>query len=284
MYNLTNEINELDLLIESTKEEFNDYAESLLNEYAFDEVRPLLESAHFEAELIITEAEDEQVNKIKEAGEEAKDKVDEKFNSPAYTKKCKEIEDAIKEDPSVGEQLVEVPDVDKICKEIVSSAKKGEELDKAALSQSETITLKQLMLKRKRIQTIIGVTIGVVATAGAMLVAVNISNKIKSKNERAMNTIKKMEDNEDEMFAAFFDPEHHAKKPFRKNHAYGKADAYKMRENAEIRFNNSREKAKKKGKLAQLISVSTALATSIYSVIMGIKIHKVKKVIKKVIN
>ena len=172
MYNLTSEINELNLLIESTKDEFNDYAESLLSEYAFDEVKPLLESAHFEAELIVTEAEDSKVNKLKEKFDAAKKKITDKFNSPAYTKKCKEIEDAIKEDPSVGEQLVEVPKTESTLKMIVSNAKKivskgssalDDQLDLEIEQQTEQITLKKLMLKRKRIQTAIVVSIGVVA-------------------------------------------------------------------------------------------------------------------------
>ena len=182
MYNIKNELKELDLLIESTKEEFNDYAEALLNEYSFDEVRPLLESAHFEAELIITEAEDEQVNKIKEAVDEAKDKVEDKFNSPAYTKKCKEIEEAIKADPSVGEQLVEVPDVENICKDIIAYAKKGEKVDIAIAKRTETISLKKLMLKRKRIERVVIITLSIVFSIVPFVV-------IKKQNEKIYNSV-----------------------------------------------------------------------------------------------
>ena len=298
MYNIDDEINELDLLIESTKEEFNDYAESLLNEYAFDEVKPLLESAHFEAELIITEAEDEQVNKIKEAGEEAKDKVSEKFNSPVYTKKCKEIEEAIKEDPSVGEQLVEVPAVDKICKEIISSAKKGEELDKAILSQSETITLKQLMLKRKRIQTIIGVTIGVVATAGVAHAGKVINDKLKDKlNDKLYNRyvkfVNKSEDIMDknrskihEAFDRYCEAERFSEEANKYSIEFDKrskvddklrADSYK---GADI-YRNAVKNVGIGGVAAvTAVTLLIALATSLYGVIMGVKIHKIKKDIK----
>ena len=286
MYNLTNELKELDLLIESTKEEFNDYAESLLSEHAFNDVKPLLESAHFEAELIVTEAEDDQANKIKEAGDEAKDKVNEKFNSPAYVNKCKEIEDAIKADPSVGEELVEVPAVDKICKEIISSTKKGEEIDKAILSQTETITLKQLMLKRKRIQTIIGVTIGAVATVGSVLVLMSIDNKLSDREsdfkEKLFNKIDK---NEFERNTALHDSVSPYNSSEGRKKAYDKYLRYNQR-NTRLRdkYNKVSGKINKAigntRRIGAVLSLLMVLATSLYGIIMGVKIHKIKKDIK----
>ena len=263
MYNLTDEIYELDLLIESAKEEFNDYAESLLSEYSFDEVESLLESAHFEAELVITEAEDEQANKIKENGNKAKKKVEEKFNSPSYKKKCKEIEEAIKADPSIGEQRVVVPAVDKICKKIVSSAKNGKEIDNATLSQTETITLKQLMLKRKRIQTIIGVTIGAVSVAAIMLVTANIVTNIQSKDKRGASIINKVADREAKAMTPGMTDE------------YNKLSS--LREHMTNQFNHSRKKAMNKAILLSFIGALVGLATAIYGVIMDIKIHKINK-------